>query len=360
MISKVYQGNYKLLLLLPIALILISIYYIPQIKLGVDFRGGTLITLISAQELDNAGIKDALENNGIEADIQSYQTTIGYKTEIEIDQSENLVRADELKSDFYARIGLVEALEANSSNNSAQLPAYLEKRAEINAIANELFQSARAGADAGGIANLNHLRNEVDLAHARIYNNYRDFINGIIDEHAEYESISVQAVSPTLQKRFIEKAGYVAIQAAILITVLVFVFLRKIIPSFAVVVGAVWDIAIALGAMGLFGIPFSLPSFAALLMIVGFSLDTHILLTRKMLDASVGSPKERVVEALKTGTTMSITGMSSFVVLFFVAQLMRISTYYDISSVAIAGFVGDLFATWTINAVLMLWYVERE
>lgn len=359
MIAKIYEGNYKLLLLLPLALILISLYYIPQIKLGVDFKGGTLITLVSEKELDVPLLKTELGTSGIEADVQSYQTTVGYKTEIEIEQSEELINADQLKSDFNSKIGLVEELEANSSNDTSGLPLYVEKRKEVDAIANQLFTLAKVEKNAETISNLNQLRKEVEDAHTKVYSNYRDFIANIIESHADYESISVQAVSPTLQKRFIEKAGFVALYAGILITVLVFVFLRKIVPSFAVVIGAVWDIIIALGAMGLFGIPFSLPSFAALLMIVGFSLDTHILLTRKMLDASIGTPKQRVVEALGTGTTMSITGMSSFVVLLLVAQLMRITTYYDISAVALAGFIGDLVATWTINAVLMLWYVEK-
>ena len=39
---------------------------------------------------------------------------------------------------------------------------------------------------------------------------------------------------------------------------------------------------------------------------------------------------------------------------------MRITTYYDISAVALAGLIGDLFATWGINAVTMLWYVEKN
>src|SRR3989338_6650426 len=114
MIENFYKGNYKLLLIFPIALLIISLYYIPQIKLGVDFKGGTLITLVSEKELDTALLKNELKDNGIDADIQSYQTTIGYKKEIEIGQSEDLIRADQLKSDFYTRISLVEALEANS------------------------------------------------------------------------------------------------------------------------------------------------------------------------------------------------------------------------------------------------------
>jgi preprotein translocase subunit SecF len=360
MIPNMYQGNYKRLLLLPAILVVISFFYIPQIQLGVDFRGGTLITLISKQAVDGPMLKAQLQQDNLDTRVHVFQTTVGYKTEIEIEQSKELLKADELKNSFYSKISTLEQLELNASNDTAALPAYLEKRKEVNGVVDQLYFLAGESNGAGGVGNLNQLRKDVDVSYGRVYTRYRNQIGKLIDNYTTYESISVQSVSPILQKRFIEKALGVVIQATILITALVFIFLRKIIPACTIVIGAVWDIIIALGAMGLFGIPLSLPSFAALLMIVGFSLDTHILLTKKMLDPQGGEPRKRVWGALKTGTTMSVTGMASFIVLFGIASLMRISTYYDISSVALAGFMGDLFATWTINAVLLIWCVEKN
>ena len=136
-------------------------------------------------------------------------------------------------------------------------------------------------------------------------------------------------------------------------------FFRVVVPSAAVIIGATCDIIIALGAMGLFGIPLTLPSFAALLMLVGYSLDTDILLTMRMLKRR-GDPRDKAHDAMKTGLTMSLTAIIAFATLFALAYFTHIRTYYEISAVALAGLVGDMIATWGINAVMLLWYVEKK
>jgi preprotein translocase subunit SecF len=151
----------------------------------------------------------------------------------------------------------------------------------------------------------------------------------------------------------------VVIFAIFLSLILVFLFFRSLPPSIAVVTGAVSDMVIALGAMGALGIPLTLASFAALLMLLGFSLDTDILLTTRMLKRK-GDPRENAHDAMKTGLTMSLMAIIAFASLFVLAALTHIPTYYEISAVALAGLVGDIFATWGINGVLILHFVERK
>ena len=359
MIGNIYSGNYKLLLIPSLILILVSIYFIPQIHLGVDFKGGTLVTLTLNDKVDKDQLKANLEKEGINANVRVFETTLGYKAEIEIEQSETLLKADKLKSDFNNLIKTVEKLEANTSNNSEALPAYLQKRNEINNITDGLFVLAKIDKRADSIGNLNELRKEMNDAYNLVYANYRDFISKPIEKSVKYTSISVQSVSPALSTRFIEKATYVVVLSAILSVIFVFLFFRKLIPGALVLIGAASDVTIAMGAMGLFGITLTLPSFAALLMLVGFSLDTDILLTKRMLDRQ-GDKRDKAFDAMKTGATMSVAAIISFSVLFIIANATRIATYFDISAVALAGLVGDLFATWGINAVLLLWYVEKK
>jgi preprotein translocase subunit SecF len=141
--------------------------------------------------------------------------------------------------------------------------------------------------------------------------------------------------------------------------ILVFFFFRSIPPSVAVLTGALADIVIALGAMGMFGIPLTLASFAALLMLIGYSLDTDILLTTRILKRK-GDPRENAFDAMKTGLTMSVTGLIAFTSLFVLSVMTHIPTYFEISGVALAGLVGDMFATWGINAVLVLHFAHKR
>jgi preprotein translocase subunit SecF len=209
------------------------------------------------------------------------------------------------------------------------------------------------------ISSTNGLQQAFTGAYSTVYANYQNSISEPINKYVDYNSISVQTVSPALTTHFIEVATNVVVMAILFSLILVFIFFRDFVPSIAVLLGAVSDIVIAMGAMGLFGIPLTLASFAALLMLLGFSLDTDILLTTRLLKRK-GDPRENAFDAMKTGMTMSITAIVAFLALFILASLTHIPTYHEIAAVALAGLVGDLFATWGINGVLILYYVEHR
>ena len=358
-LPNIFKDDYRRLAVAPLLLVLISLYFIPQIELGVDFRGGTLISLTLDESIDSAALKEQLSSEGLDADVRVFETAVGYKAEIEFPQSESLLRAEELKDEFEALLPEATNLEIMSEMNESHKTEYEEKRQEINKVADEMFDLAGVNTRAEMIEGVNDLERTFGEAYKRVYSNYQEAVTEPINKYVEYTSISVQTVSPMLSTHFIDTAINVAIIAAVLSAVFVFLFFRAIVPSIAVIIGAACDIIIAMGAMGLFGIPLTLPSFAALIMLVGYSLDTDILLTMRMLKRR-GDPREKAYGAMKTGLTMSFTGIIAFTTLFILSMLTHIPTYYEISAVALAGLVGDMFATWGLNAVMLLWHVERK
>ncbi len=358
-LPNIFRGDYRKLAVIPLLLVLVSIYFIPQIEVGVDFRGGTLISLTLDQPIDGDALEMRLAGEGLSADVRVFETAVGYKAEIEFPQSEGLLRAEELKDEFEGLLPYATHLEIMAEQNSSYTAEYNEKRSEINAVADEMFVLAGSSTSGRQLEGVNELEREFGDAYREVYAEYQESVTKPIDRYVDYDSISVQTVSPMLSTHFIETAFQVAVMAAVLSAVFVFLFFRVIVPSIAIIVGAGCDIVIALGAMGLFGIPLTLPSFAALLMLVGYSLDTDILLTMRMLKRK-GDPRDKAHGAMKTGLTMSVTAVIAFATLFVLATLTHIPTYYEISSVALAGLIGDMFATWGINAVMLLWYVERS
>ncbi|MFA6530841.1 MAG: hypothetical protein WCT31_03865 [Candidatus Micrarchaeia archaeon] len=358
-IPNPYKGNYKLLAIYPAILIILSLIFIPNIKLGVDFTGGTLISLDLNQKVDPAILKEKFAADGLSGNIRIYDSAIGPKAEIELSQSQDLVKAEELKSEFGKQLEKTTMAEVILNQNASAMEDYLKERTALNKIANQMFALSRSSLKAEDISNLNTLQKDFGDSYSLVFTNYMNDLSTVINKHVSYSSMSVKVISPVLGTHFIEKAEMVVIFAAILSTIFVFLFIRAVIPSFAVITGAASDIIIALGAMGLFGIPLTLPSFAALLMLIGFSLDTDILLTMRMLKRK-GNPREKAFDAMKTGLTMSAMAIVSFGILFILGSLTHISTYYEISAVALAGLVADTFATWGVNAVIILWYVERH
>ena len=360
-IPNIFKGDYRRLAILPLILVLLSLYFIfvIQIKLGVDFQGGTLVTLSLSEAVDSATLKADLAQEGLDADVRVYQTTSGYKAEIDVPQSQSLVEADSLKSDFNKLLPDVSTLEVAALQNGSRMSEYLVKRAELENVSDQMF--ALAGLTRGdfNITGTIEEQKAFSVAYKKLYDDYQDSVSKPIQKHVQYDSMSVQTVSPLLSTHFISQAIGVVALSAILSTAFVFLFFRTAVPSVAVLTGALSDVVIALGAMGAFGIPLTLPSFAALLMLIGFSLDTDILLTMRLLKRK-GDNREKAFDAMKTGLTMSVMAMVAFGALFLLALLTHIPTYYEISAVALAGLVGDMFATWGIDAVMLLWYVERR
>ena len=311
---NIFKGDYRLLAIPPIILILISLFFIPQIQLGVDFRGGTLITLTTNDAVDSDALQAQLASEGLDAEVRSFDTAVGGKVEIEFAQSDELVEAEELKAEFESLLYEATNLEVQAQMNGSMQGEYEAKREEIDAVADRMFGLAGDNTRAEMFTSVNDLEKEFSNAYKMVYSNYQDAVTRPISKYVDYDSISVQTVSPLLSTHFIDTALRVAAISAVLSAIFVFLFFRMIVPSIAVIVGAACDIIIALGAMGLFGIPLTLPAFAALLMLVGYSLDTDILLTTRMTKRR-GDPRENAYDSMKTGLTMSLTGMIAFSVL---------------------------------------------
>lgn len=358
MIPNIYKGDYRLLLIFPLILIALSIYYLPGLKMGVDFRGGTLITLHLTNQPDAASLQSELLANGFDANVKMYDSEMGRVAEVEVSQTDQMVRAEALKKEFADQLDKVAFLEAEANTNSSKELEYVAERANLDVMADEMFALGGLNTEARMYDNLNRLQDKFNEAYMRVNDIQTAQVMEIVDNYAQYSSKSATTVSPALSTHFLENAGRVVIMSALLSVALVFFFFRAVVPSIAVLTGAACDIIIAMGAMAFFGIPLTLPSFAALLMLIGFSLDTDVLLTTRLVKRR-GDPRENAWDAMKTGMTMSFSAMVAFLVLFAVSMITHIAVYYEISAVALAGLVGDVFATWGLNAVMVLYYKEH-
>ncbi|MEM3422096.1 MAG: hypothetical protein QXF35_00735 [Candidatus Bilamarchaeaceae archaeon] len=352
--------GYRILAIPPLILLLVAILYIPHIKLGVEFNGGTLLSLdLEEKMVDTSVLKNTLIANGLQGNVKMYDTPVGQRVEIELPQSDTLIKAEKLRAEFDKNLASASTLEVEAEQNSTKKAEYEKKYSECEEIVKDMYSLAGMEYQPSEKKSVNELDKKISLAYKEIYSNYEKSIVGPINKVVKYKSMSIKTISPILSASFIDTAIKVALVAAVLSSVFIFAYFRAVVPSIAVLVGATCDIVIALGAMGFFGIPLTLASFAALLMLVGFSLDTDILLTMRMLKQK-GSPREHAYDAMKTGLTMSTMALVSFGILFILANITHISTYYEIAGVALAGLVGDMFATWGINAVMLLYYLEQR
>ncbi|MBF4475293.1 protein translocase subunit SecF [Methanobacterium formicicum] len=173
---------------------------------------------------------------------------------------------------------------------------------------------------------------------------------------------SYKSVGPVLSAESMTQIYYALAFAFIFMSITVFIIFRDVIPSLAVIFAALSDIIIAVGGMSLFNIPLSIASVGALLMLIGYSVDTDILLTTRILKRTEGTVTERALEAMKTGLTMSAAAIGSMVALYLVVMFLipAAHTLADIAAVLIVGLVADVLATWLMNLGILRWYTEAR
>ncbi|MDI3550030.1 MAG: preprotein translocase subunit SecF [Methanobacterium sp.] len=173
---------------------------------------------------------------------------------------------------------------------------------------------------------------------------------------------SYKSVGPVLSEESMTQIYYALVFAFIFMSITVFIIFRDVIPSLAVIFAALSDIIISVGGMSLFNIPLSIASVGALLMLIGYSVDSDILLTTRILKRTEGTVTERALEAMKTGLTMSAAAIGAMGALYLVVMFIIPSahTLADIAAVLILGLVADVLATWLMNLGILRWYTEAR
>ena len=173
---------------------------------------------------------------------------------------------------------------------------------------------------------------------------------------------SFNAIGPVLSQEAMGQVYWALLFAFIFMAITVFIVFREPVPSVAVILAALCDIVIAIGGMALFKIPLSIASVGALLMLIGYSVDTDILLTTRLLKRHDGTVVKRASDAMETGLTMSLSAISAMVVLYIVTAFLipEASTLTSISSVLILGLCADILTTWCMNLTILRVYLERS
>ncbi len=138
---------------------------------------------------------------------------------------------------------------------------------------------------------------------------------------------------------------------------LIYLFIKYSMPSFAVILSAFSDIVVTLAIVNLIGIKLGTAGIAAFLMLIGYSVDTDILLSTKVLKGKTGTVYERTTNAMKTGLTMSATTMIAIAIALSLILSLDIK---QIMTIVLIGLSIDLINTWIQNAGLLRWHIEKQ
>ncbi|MCD6436153.1 MAG: hypothetical protein J7L15_07165 [Clostridiales bacterium] len=170
------------------------------------------------------------------------------------------------------------------------------------------------------------------------------------------ETVTIGKVDPVVGDIFWRQAKIAIFLAFVFMASVVFLLFRSVAPSTAVILAAFSDIISTIAVMDILGIRLSLATLAALLMLIGYSIDTDILLTTRMLKRQ-GTFEEKLKSAMKTGLTMNATSLSALLSIFLFSQNFVLE---QIALVLIIGLLIDLPNTWIQNAEILKIWLKRK
>ncbi|MDD1683886.1 MAG: protein translocase subunit SecF [Methanoregula sp.] len=184
------------------------------------------------------------------------------------------------------------------------------------------------------------------------YQSLSDLVN------QKYPDAKIDQIGESFGKSLQSQAALAIVFSFIGMAIVVFLTFRTFVPSVAVVFSALADMVMAAAGMNIVGIPLSLGTTAALLMLIGYSVDSDILLTNRVLKRQ-GKLNDKLMGAFHTGMIMTSTTLAAVAALFVVSWFGSIQIIMEISAVLLIGLVADIINTWLTNVGILKWYVLK-
>jgi len=179
------------------------------------------------------------------------------------------------------------------------------------------------------------------------------------EELKEGVNSNMEFTGSSLSESFYKQLLIAVFIAFVFMALVVFLLFRTMIPSLAVILSAITDIIMTLMVVNLLGIKMSTAGIVAFLMLIGYSVDTDILLTNRILKRGEGTINDRIYGAFKTGITMTLTSLTAIVVAFIIIKPFS-GVLTQIFTILIIGLSFDILNTWITNVSIIKWYANKK
>ncbi|MBI1971957.1 MAG: protein translocase subunit SecF [Candidatus Aenigmarchaeota archaeon] len=168
---------------------------------------------------------------------------------------------------------------------------------------------------------------------------------------------SVSSIGPALGSSFWKQAQLSILFGFVLMGMSVYLIYRSPVPSLAIILSAASNMLETVAVMNLLGMEMSLGGIAALLMMIGYSVDTNVVLTTRLLKREFGMEDfdKTMKNSMATGLTMSATSIAALLAIIFFSPA---SVLTQIASVLIIGLVFDVPNTWLQNSAILRWHLH--
>ncbi len=355
--QMIKRVSHKKLMVLPVTTavlmsFLIAVNGIPQ---GLDFAGGSWVEITLEGGVED-GVIDAIENDLKQLGAENLDVYAGAELgsevyKITISTTKVLDRDD-------TRALLEKYLGNLRDNDIAEVKVESEPEPDVRDRIRDRLKGSDVSFDRD---NSTLIVTAMDIDADELERALDLYMEDSTSVYLKEKNYRMESIGKTLGDKFWEQGMYAVLFAYLLIIAVIFFVFRDFIPSMAIILAASFDAVFALGGMSIFNLLLEPAALVSLLMLIGYSVDSDILLTTRVLKTSKGTVNERIDSAMKTGLTMTGTTMGAMLIILLVTNtFIKIPALPNIAIVLLMGLVADLVNTWFLNAGILKWYVEER
>lgn len=184
-------------------------------------------------------------------------------------------------------------------------------------------------------------------------------LESVIGYKLDEQNSSIEFTGPALSNNFYKQLIIAIIISFVLISIVVFVLFRTFIRSFAILIAVLGNIVMPLALVDILGIRLSAAGIAAFLMLMGYSVDSDILLTTRVLKKKEGTVNQRIYGAFRTSIFITGTALIGLLPAFFIVTGLP-ESFRQIFLILALGLIADIINTWFMNAGILKWYATRR
>ncbi len=168
---------------------------------------------------------------------------------------------------------------------------------------------------------------------------------------------TLEAIGSSLGSSFFREVFKSLLYAFLFMSIVVILYYRNLVAAFNVIFCVFADILVTLAVVNLIGIKINTGGLAAFLMLIGYSVDTDMLLSTRMLKRKDMSMDDRIFSSVKTGFFMTATTLLVVIPALIFSQSEVIK---QIMLILLIGLFADMVFTWLQNMGLLRLYIERK
>jgi len=201
------------------------------------------------------------------------------------------------------------------------------------------------------------LEADIDTSHQENIDKLLKTIERNLEVEFREVDYRIEIIGSSLGESFFRESLIALALAFLFMGLVVLIYFRTYVPSVAIILATFSDMAISLAVVNLLDIKIGTAGIAAFLMLIGYGVDTNILLTVRVLKRKEGSVMDRIISSVKTGMTMTVIAILTTIIVLLVN---RSEVIRQIMIIMLVGLFADILNTWIQNVAILRIYLERQ